>query len=632
MLDKLKKLTGGWAVQIMMLLLVISFGVWGVSDVFTGFGTNAVAKVGSVEVPATEFRRRYDLAVQNLSRQFGRQFTPEEARQLNIPTQVLSRMLAEATLDDTANAMHLSLSDDTLGKLIRTDPQLLGPSGTFDRNYFAQLAQQQGLTEDDFVLERRREYVRTQLAKGLLGNVETPEPLMKALAEYRGETRNLSFVTVSAPEASAIAAPTDAELTTYFDAHKSDWKAPEYRAISYFVLSPAGIARPADVSDEDAMKRYDEQANRFVTPGTRRVEQIVFKDKEDADAAAKALAEGKTFDDLVTERGLKPGDIDLGVVTRDKISDPAVADAAFALPEGGVSAVIDGRFGPVMVRVTNVKLEVTRTFAEVKDQLKTEIATERAAAEIVDIHNSIEDARAGGDTLSEAAAKYDLKLVSVPAVDSAGKNADDTAIKDLPAGLVAAVFDSAIGLQNDPIEPSRNTFVWYEVTSVTDARDRPLEEVRDKVIAAWTDSQRAEKLDAAAEDIKNKVSGGESLETVATASDLQVNTADKVERGMPATGQLSTAAIKAAFDGPKGFVTIADGALPMTKIVLVVDDVVTPAYDPNMEGLAATGEQLSSQIINDFLAAYITQRQSETDVQINQAVIAAALGITQPTQ
>ena len=72
-------------------------------------------------------------------------------------------------------------------------------------------------------------------------------------------------------------------------------------------------------------------ADRFTTAERRKVEQIVFKDNAEADAAAAALAGGKTFDDLIAERKLKPEDVDLGLVTKDKIIDPKVADAAFAL-------------------------------------------------------------------------------------------------------------------------------------------------------------------------------------------------------------------------------------------------------------------------------------------------------------
>ncbi len=67
MLDSLRKITSGWIVQLMMLLLVISFGVWGVNDVFRGYGQNDVAKVGSIHLTGDEFKRRYDLAMRQLT-------------------------------------------------------------------------------------------------------------------------------------------------------------------------------------------------------------------------------------------------------------------------------------------------------------------------------------------------------------------------------------------------------------------------------------------------------------------------------------------------------------------------------------------------------------------------------------
>ena len=73
-------------------------------------------------------------------------------------------------------------------------------------------------------------------------------------------------------------------------------------------------------------------------------------------------------------------------MTKAKIVDPKVADAAFSLPDGGVSGIVEGRFGPVIVRVSNIVPDVVKTFAEVKDQLKMEIATKQAAKEVIDLH------------------------------------------------------------------------------------------------------------------------------------------------------------------------------------------------------------------------------------------------------
>ena len=629
MLETLRKFTSGWVVQIMMLLLVISFGIWGVNDVFRGYGSNDIAKVGGVTLTGAEFRRRFDLTVRQLTQQFGQQFTAEQAQQIGVPSQVLSQMIAEATLDDTVHSMGLGISPDTVGRMIRDDPNLRGPGGQFDRSYFAQIAQSQGLTEDNMVLLLKGDYVRNQLDQGLVGELNVPQTIIKAISEYRGDSRALSYVVLTAPAAADIADPSDADLGAFFDAHKADWKAPEYRSIAYFVLSPAEIAKPGEVSDADAQKRYDAQKSRFVTAGNRHVDQIVFKDKADADAAAQELAAGKTFDDLVTARQLKTSDIDLGQVTKDKIADPKVADAAFGLSDGGVSGVVDGQFGPVIVRANNIVPDAVKTFDEVKDQLKTEIASESAASDVDAIRNAIEDARAGGAKLEDVAQKNGLKIVTVAQLDKSGNGADNKPVPGLPAQLAQAAFESDVGMENNPIEPANSTFVWYDVTQVIPAHDRALAEVRDQVVAAWKDSERQKKLSEQADALKTKLGNGDDLAKVAVDAALEVKKLDTLTRSSKPTADLSAAAITAAFGGPKGYVAVADGTTPMNKVLLVVDDSTVPVFDANDPLLAQIKSQLDKQFVNDLLAAYVTERQTKINVQINQAALTASLGINQ---
>jgi peptidyl-prolyl cis-trans isomerase D len=600
-----------------------------VADVFRGYRANDIAKVGDVHITGSEFRRRFDLTLRQLTQQLGQNITPQQAQQFGVPQRVLSQMLAEATLDDSVKQMGLSLSSDTVAKLITSDPNLKGPSGQFDRSYFAQIAQSQSLKEDDFVLFLKADYIRNQLDQALIGEVTVPQTITQAVGEYRDDARSISYVVLTAPPATDIADPSDSDLTTYYEAHKEAYKAPEFRAVAYFELNPQVIAKPGEVSDADAQKLYDQQKDRFATPGTRHVEQIVFKDKADADAAAKELADGKTFDDLVSERNLKPSDIDLGVVTKDKIIDSAIADAAFGMAGAGVSGVVDGKFGPVVLRVSDIVPEVVKTFDEVKDQLKQEIASDNAAKEIIATRDAIEDARAGGAKLEEVAQKYGLKLVNVAQVDQSGNGPDGKPIADLPQGLAQAAFESDVGMENNPIEPVRNSFVWYDVTQTVPAHERPLAEVHDQVLAAWKDAERQKKLADQADALKAKLGPGSDLAKVAADASLTVKTADKLTRQSKATDDLSDAAIAAAFGGPKGHAAVAAGTSDMTKVLLVVDSSTVPTVDPGDPQLAQIKSQLDGQFVNDLLAAYVTERQSKIDVQINQAALAMALGIDQ---
>jgi len=627
MLDALKRYASGWVAQLFIALLVISFAVWGVSDIFSGFGSDAVARVGNVEVPVREFQRRYRIATQNLSRQLGQTITPQQAAQMGVPGQILNQLVTEATLDHAANQLGLGISNDVLGHKISSDPDLRAPSGNYDRAYLTQIIRAQDMTEDEFAINRRQQYIREQLVDAFGGGVAVPDAYMRALHEYRTEERTLSYVVVSAPPVSAIAEPSEAELAAYFEANKADWRAPEYRAIRYFTLSPDEIADLGEVTDEAAKERYDRQPGRFVEPEERRVEQIVFDNRAAAEAVASSLSAGKTFDQVVTERGLKPSDVDLGLVTRDKIVDPAVADAAFALAQGAVSPIVDGRFGPAIVHVTEIKPAVVTTFEEAKADLTREIAVERAQATILDLRDTIEDARAGGDTLTDAAARYDLKVVNVPAVDANGNGSDGNAIQDLPAGLASAAFESDVGLENNPIEPDNSSFVWYEVTDVTPAHDQTLAEVRDRVATAWKNAEREKRLAAEADAIKERLDNGDDLAAIAAAQSLTVDTAT-VTRITTPVGGLSAAAIAAAFSGPEGLAATAVGAEPMTRVVFTIDSVETPPYFSDAPTDAQLRQQFGAQIANDLLGLYASQLRSQTEVRLNQVALQQLLGVS----
>src|SRR5208282_2099085 len=128
------------------------------------------------------------------------------------------------------------------------------------------------------------------------------------------------------------------------------------------------LARPAEVSEEDAKAFYDKsRETRFVVAEKRKLQQIVFPDDAQAAEAEAKIKGGASFDQIVEARHLTPADIDLGETAKAAMFDPAVAEAAFALPEGGVSEVVKGQFGWVIVRVVAITPASVKSFAEVED-------------------------------------------------------------------------------------------------------------------------------------------------------------------------------------------------------------------------------------------------------------------------
>ena len=626
MLDSLRKYANSWYAQLAMGILVLSFGAWGVNDVFQGFRTNDIAIVGSQAVTVADFQREYTAATNTLSQRMGSAITPDQAKQFGLPEEVLSSLVSQATLDNAASKMGLGVSNTVLAQKIAADPQFAGADGKFDKDQMAQVVQQYGFTPDDFIINQRDETVRGQLGQAFAGGIVTPAAYLQAVHEYQSEQRDLSYIVLTAPAATTIADPTDTDLANYFAQHKDDYKAPELRTFSYVSLSPADLAATEDVTDDEVQKAYNDRQAQFSTLEARHVEQIVFKDDADAAAASAALAGGKTFDQLMADRNLKPADVDLGVITKDKILDPKVADAAFSATLNTPSGVVEGQFGPVIVYVTQINPATTKTFDQVKDDLKKQLAIEKATADVASAHDAIEDQRAGGAMLQDATAKYDLKPTIVTSVDASGNDTDGKPVPNLPQGVIQAVFQSDVGLANDPIQPDNSSYIWYEVTAVTPPHDRTLAEVHDKVVAAWKDDQRAKQLNDNATTAIQHLNAKEDIATVAGEFGTTVQKAAAVTRVTKPSGALSADAIAAAFNGPQGAVASAAGADPMTRIVLTVDNVTLPPFDPNAADLSDSKDTLNGQFVNAFLSLYVGQLRNATNATYNQAVLNQVIG------
>src|SRR5262249_30661442 len=216
----------------------------------------------------------------------------------------------------------------------------------------------------------------------------------------------------------------------------------------------------------------------------------------EAGAASERIAQGAKFTDIATERGLTEKDIDLGTLTKAAMLDRSVADAAFALKEDEVSMPVQGRFGTVLLHVVKIEPEKSPTFEEIAPELRKDIATERAKAEMLSVYDKIEDERSLGKSLAEAAEK--LKLVTrTVELDRSGRDMSGNLVTDLPdtQRLLAASFNADIGVENDPLQVEGG-YVWYEVAGITPARERKLDEVKERVEARWLEEELTKRLQA----------------------------------------------------------------------------------------------------------------------------------------
>ncbi len=631
MLEAMRAATQGWIGRIVMAIvmgfIILSFAIWGIGDIFRGFGANKLAQVGGEEITADSFRDAYQTELQRMQRESRRAITSEEARRFGVDRQVLSRLVSEAALDQEAHSLGLSISDLEIARSISNDPTFKGADGQFDRNRFAQLLRDNGLTEKVFVREQRGVILRHELVNPLTAGLQLPKAMLEAIHRFQSETRSVDYLLFPAARAGAVAAPSEDDLRKYFDDRKAGYSAPEYRSVVTLTITPESVVKPESISDADARKRYDDlKGDKFGAPERRAVEQLLFADEAAARAARNKLDAGASFEDIVKGQGLTLKDVSLGSVTRSQINDKDVADMAFALPESGVSAPLKTRFGFVLIRVSGIEPSSVKPFDEVAGEIRRDLAASRAHGELVRLHDLIEDQRASGKSLAEAAKSVDLETRDISAIDAAGKDQAGTPVAGLANGpaLLKAAFASDVGVDNETLTLPNGGYQWFEVSKVEKARQKTFDEARPEVEKAWRDDETARLLSAKGADITKRLESGEPIASVASAEGgLELKHASDVKRG--GSRDLPANAVAQIFNvgvGGVGSARLDDGG----RVVFKVVDAVAPPVDFADQSLAAIGGEVRKTYGDDLLAQYLAALENNLGVKVNAQAFSAAAG------
>jgi peptidyl-prolyl cis-trans isomerase D len=629
MLRGIRNASNTWLGRILMgavmTLLAGIFALWGINDIFRNFGRSSLAKIGHTEIASEQFRQLYNDRIQALTRQTGKTISPEMANAVGLPRQVLSEMVAQAGLDERARQLRLGISDAQISQRITSDPTFqIG--GRFNPAQFEDVLRNNGYTEQRYVAEQRNMTLRRQIIDSVAGGIALPNAWLDAINQFQNQARTIQYLALGPAQAGDIPAPTDEQLSNYFDGRKILFRAPEYRKIVTVTATPAELAKTVEISDDDVKKIFDDYRSRFITPERRHVERMPFPNLAEAQTASERIKAGTTFAALATERGVKEQDLDLGTVPKSLILDPAVAEAAFALKDGEVSAPVQTHDGAVIVTVSKIIPEDAKTFADVAPQIRNEIAMARVKKTVQDVHDKIEDARAGGATLEEAAQKLNLPVVTYDAVDESGRDPSGKPIDKLPHArdVVNAAFQSDVGVDNDPIDADGG-YIWYDVAGITAAHERKLDEVKDQVETQWRDGEVASRLKTKAADILDKLKNGGTLESLAADNGIKVETANDITRNKT-TPDISNPMLEAIFHTAKDAYASAAGDKPTQWIVFRVTDIKTPDLNANAPDMKEIDQSQARQVSDDIFGQYMAWLEHDLGTSVNPTVLAQALG------
>jgi peptidyl-prolyl cis-trans isomerase D len=625
-LDSLRKGATRLLGLILMGLLVISFAVWGIADIFRGYGGQTLVQVGETEIDQQEYLRAQRDVLRSMGQTAGRTLSLQEAREQGLDKRVLERLIGGAALDTHAKHLGLNISDEALLEAIRNDPAFKDSTGNFSPIALQQALRNLDMNEQSYLAAEREQNLRRQLLS-TVGRSATASPVfLAAFNDFNNETRSLRYVVVPRAAIGAIPDPTDEDLKRYYDNQRAKFTQPETRKIGILAVTPETVKDKVEITEGNIKAAFERDKQKLGTPERRKVEQIAFPDQTAAEAANKKIQAGTDFVALAKEQNLSESDISLGLLSRADMADAAIGDAAFKLEKDKVSEPVTGELGKtVLLRVTEIEPGKDVTFEEAKADIEKKILKERAQVAIFDLHDSIEDERAAGAQLSEIGTKFNIPYRVVEQVDRRGQAPDGTTL-DLPqkTELLNAVFATEVGFENDPIDAKDDGLVWYELLDITPEQLKPLEQVKQQVVEGWRVDEERNRMAKHTDELVKQLNGGKTLEDIAKEVNAEVVVSEALKRTGMTVNILPTAMMQ-AFALPQGGYGSAPTGVDESRIVFQVDKITPPA--PLDE---ASTNQLKGRLANfmgeDIIGEYFTALEQRYGVHVNQQALSKLTG------
>ena len=531
MLQSLREHASSWIFKVMLGLLILSFGAWGIGDIFLGERDPVVSKVGGVTITASQLNNAFQDEIRRTQSMVSQPLDAEQAKQLGLLDSALQQMQDRILFTLGSRDLGILISDDVLRQEIAREQAFHNAQGQFDPTIYRQVLSASGYSEASYISQLRLDLQTARLSSAVTAFVPVPSQMLDALYRYHAEQRVAEYVTLPKADAGIIGDPSEDELQSFYKDHPDQFTAPEYRSAVVLRLDPKALADGSSVSNDQVKQEYDSRIEEFTVHDRRELEQAVFSDQTQAEEASKNIAAGKPFADAVREASAaRVNVVKLGTIEKSDLL-AEVGGPAFDAKVGATTAPIKSPLGWHLVHITREEKGRVQPFTDVAAKLKTDIATRQAQDSLYRLSNQLEDTLAGGATLEEAGKKLGLPTTAVDRVDARGTDGDGrpSAIATDP-NLLRLVFQTAEGQDSQVTETGNGSYAVVRVNRVFPPQVRPLTDVRTEAVNAWKNDKRAKATKARADAILAKVKDGQSLADVAKAEKLTVKTTPAFNR------------------------------------------------------------------------------------------------------
>lgn len=627
MITAFRDFTKSWFFKGLMVLLIASFAIFGLRDVFSKTGGDNVVTAGDRSITATDFKNRFEQIKENYPKENkGQTFTNEEYVEAGAHVRLINQMADETAFAAWLDSIGIKPSAKMIVAEIGKIPAFFNSvTGRFDKDTYRQLLARNQMNEKTFEQNMSDEIAGQQYLSAAVAGFKAPRIYAAAQAAVALQNRDTSIFVVNQSNITLPAPPTEADLTAFYTSRLSQLQMPELRQASV-VRFAADNYKDIAVDEAAVRKLYDARLATLAAPETRSFVQVTAQNAGDATAIASALKAGKTPEEAA--KAHKGQVITYDLKPQTAVPDAKIGNAAFALKTGDISGAIQGELGYAVIKMGEIKTGSTPSYESVRAQLAQDYIKEEAANRINKDSNAFSDAIRAGDNFDATAAKLGLKVLKLEPMTAEGKTNDPRANYGNYTTLVKAIYDlPSVGSASDVEELGEGQYFAVRLDAIKPAGAPPLAQIKNELAQYWMAEKVAAAIQAKAEDATARLKKGETFAAVAASLNAPVRQLPGLNRATAQQARLPGPVLGRIFAGQVG--ETFNAPLDQMNIVIGRIDAIHQADVPNANMMAtAVRAQMTQSVQQDIAATTRTEARTLVKTAIHPATAELALGIT----
>lgn len=512
-------------------LLIISFAIWGVKDVFHTQISDWVVSAGSRQVSSADYKRNFEEQLRNIQQKSGQAVTAQDLAAQGLDRQLLQELAQRATLQEAIRLAGIAPSSQLTVQELRKIPNFFNPiTGAFDRTAYERvLGTQLQRTPAQFEAELNDQIAALHFSTGLGAGLRAPLTYTAIFAAMNEQSRSADFFIIDPHSVPQPSPPSDAELQKLMASVADRLRRPETREISLVRFSAAALAPTLKADPAEVQKQFDTRKASLSVPERRSFVQIPAKDAAQAGTIAARLAKGEDPNAVARALGVKP--LTYEGVPKTAVTDPRVADAVFKLQPGQISGPVQGEFGFAVVKLGSITPAKPASLDQARPQIEQDINQRAAEEKVYDQVQKYEDVHASGAQMPQAAKAAGVEVFSLGPLTADGHTLEGQQVTGMNPKMIADAFALIQGGETDVVDLGKGEYYAIRVDKVNPPSLPSLEQIRKPLTGLYMQQQLLERISAKADGYVDRLKKGESLDAVASSAAAKVQHAKGVTRG-----------------------------------------------------------------------------------------------------